>query len=90
LNWAGRISGCFRRLCWGKARGETQQAEKEPAMESRRPVMGMPTAIAAGVAFLVAAVVIAKVFDSPLSVIILAAMVLIVYAVMRVGSKNAR
>ena len=52
--------------------------------------MGMPMAIGAGIAFLVAAVVIAKVFDSPLSVIILAAMVLLAYAVVRLNSRDAR
>jgi multidrug transporter EmrE-like cation transporter len=59
-------------------------------MESRRPVMGMPMAIGAGLAFVVAAVVIAKVFDSPLSVIILVAMVLLAYAVVRLNSRNTR
>jgi hypothetical protein len=49
--------------------------------------MGMPMAVGAGVAFLILAVVIAKIFDSPLSVIILVAMVLLAYVVMRHNSR---
>lgn len=49
--------------------------------------MGMPAAIGAGIVFLIVAVVIAKIFDSPLSVIILVAMVLVAYAVVRHNSR---
>lgn len=49
--------------------------------------MSTPAAIGAGIAFLIAAVAIAMLFDSPLSVIILAVLVLIAYAVVRRSSR---
>jgi hypothetical protein len=56
-------------------------------MENRRSAMGMPAAVGGGIAFLIVAVVVAKIFDSPLSVIILVAMVLLTYAVVRHNSR---
>lgn len=56
-------------------------------MESRRPVMSTPMAVGAGLAFLVVVVVVAMVFDSPLSVFIIAALVLLAYLGMRYSSR---
>lgn len=58
-------------------------------METKRPVMSMPMAIGAGIAFVIAAVAIAKIFDSPLSVFILAALVLLIYGVVHYQSRSA-